>query len=304
MALISANFADILDIRFQKIWDERFNQIPDRVGDFYSMKSEKQQTAKFSTVGTLGDVPDFTGSVTYDEIYQGYDSSITPLEFASGLQIERRLFDDDQFNIIEQKPKALAGSVYRLRQTHAARSFVNAFSVDTKFSVNSEGVALCSNSHTTTATGVSTSSGFDNLRTASLSAVALSAARIDMVNFRGDRAERIAISPDTILIPPDLYETAYEIVGSMGKVDSANNNANVHYGQYKIEEWNYLTDVNDWFLMDSSMMKDFGLVWIDKVKGEFGFVEDFDSLVGKWRVYTRWGMGWIDWRWVLGSNVS
>ncbi|MGH9876290.1 MAG: Mu-like prophage major head subunit gpT family protein [Nitrososphaerales archaeon] len=304
MALISANFVDVLDIRFQKIWDERFRQLPDRVSDFYAMKDERQQVARFSTVGTLGDVPDLTGTITYDEIYQGYDTSITPLEFASGLQIERRLFDDGMHNIIDQKPKALAGAIYRLRQAHAARSFVNSFSVDTKFSTNTEGVALCSNSHTTTATGVSTATGFDNLRTAALSAVSLSAARIDMVNFRGDRAERISIAPDELLIPPDLYETAYEIVGSMGKVDTANNNANVHYGQYKIQEWNYLTDTNDWWLMDSSMRKDFGLCWIDKVKGEFGFVEDFDSLTGKWRAYARWGMGWIDWRWVLGNSVS
>lgn len=303
MALLSTNFADVLDVRFQKIFDERFSQLPDRLADFYGMKTEKQQTARFSSVGTMGDVPQFTGVITYDEIYQGYDTTITPLEFASGLQIERRLFDDDQFNIIDSKPKALAGALFRLRQTHAARAFVNSFSVDNLFSINTEGVALCSNSHTTTASGVSTSSGFDNLRTGSLSAVNLSAARIDMVNFRGDRAERISIAPDTILIPPDLYETAYEIIGSQGKVDSANNNANVHYGQYKIEEWNYLTDTNDWWLIDSTMMKDF-LVWIDKVKGEFGFVEDFDTLIGKWRAYARWGSGWLDWRWVLGSQVS
>lgn len=303
MALIGTNFADVLDIRFQKIFDERFTQLPDRLADFYGMKTEKQQVARFSSVGTMGDVPLFTGTITYDEIYQGYDTSITPLEFASGLQIERRLFDDDQFNIIDQKPKALAGALFRLRQTHAARAFVNAFSVDTYFSTNTENVALGSNSHTTTAANVSTASGFDNLRTASLSAVALAAARIDFVNFRGDRGERISVTPDMLLIPPDLYETAYEIVGSEGKVDSANNNANVHYGQYRVEEWNYLTDTNDWFLIDSSAMKDY-LVWIDKVKGEFGFVEDFDTLLGKWRAYARWGSGWLDWRWILANNVS
>jgi hypothetical protein len=101
-----------------------------------------------------------------------------------------------------------------------------------------------------------------------------------------------------------LYEIAYEIVGSQGKVDTANNNANVHYGQYEVIEWNYLTDTNNWFLIDSAMMKDFGLVWIDRVKGEFGFVEDFDTLQGKWRAYARWGNAWVDWRWLLGSEVS
>jgi len=303
MALLSSNFADVLDIRFQKIWAERFSQLPDMVDKFYDMRPGKLQTERFSTVGTMGDVPQFSGVVTYDDVYQGYDTSLTPLEFASGLQIERRLFDDEQFGIIDQKPKALAGSLYRLRQTHAARQFNNAFSVDSFFYTNSEGVALCSSSHTTTS-GASTASGFANRRTASLSAVGLASARIDMVQFRGDRAERISVKPDTILVPPDLYEIAYEIVGSQGKVDTANNNANVHYGQYEVIEWNYLTDTNNWFLIDSAMMKDFGLVWIDRVKGEFGFVEDFDTLQGKWRAYARWGNAWVDWRWLLGSEVS
>ena len=303
MALLSTNFADVLDIRFQKIWDERFTQLPDMVDKFYDMRPGKLQTERFGTVGTMGDVPQFSGVVSYDDVFQGYDTSLTPLEFASGLQIERRLFDDEQFGIIDQKPKALAGSIYRLRQQHAARQFNNAFSIDTFFYSNTEGVALCSSSHTTTS-GASTTSGFANRRTASLSAVGLASARIDMVQFRGDRAERISIKPDTLLVPPDLYETAYEIVGSQGKVDSANNNANVHYGQYEVIEWNYLTDTNNWFLIDSAMMKDFGLIWIDRVKGEFGFVEDFDTLQGKWRAYTRWGNAWVDWRFILGSEVS
>ena len=83
----------------------------------------------------------------------------------------------------------------------------------------------------------------------------------------------------------------------------ANNNANVHNGNYSVEEWNYLTDSNNWFLMDTAMCKDFGLKWIDRNKGEFGFVEDFDTLVGKWRAYARWGNAWVDWRFILGALV-
>ena len=75
----------------------------------------------------------------------------------------------------------------------------NAFSIDTLFYNNSEGVALCSNSHITTS-GASTSTGFDNLGTASLTATAVAAARISMVDFRGDRAERIGIETLSRLI--------------------------------------------------------------------------------------------------------
>jgi phage major head subunit gpT-like protein len=304
MALKSENFADVLDPRFKKIFADEYTQVPDRVGTFYNVMPGRLQTERFSSVGTLGDIPQFTGTLGYDDVFQGYDVAITPLEFAAGIQIERRLFDDDLFNIIDQKPRALSQALYRLRQSHAVRPFTNAFSQDSFFYSHSEGVALCSNSHTTTSSS-STATGFDNLVTTGLSAVALASARIQMVGFRGDRAEVIGVMPSMLLVPPDLYETAYEIVGSQGKVDTANNNANVHYGQYNVEEWIYLSDTNDWFLCDANMMKSGrGLVWMDRNKGEFSFVEDFDTFNGKWRVYARWGNAYVDWRWVLGAQVS
>ena len=302
MALLRDNFASALDPRFKRIWDERFTDVPDMISDFYDVQTGKLNTERYSTIGTTGDMPLFGGTITYDDVSAGYDTLITPLEFGQGIQIERKLFDDEQFGIIDQKPKALAGSLYRRRQTDAARPFNNAFSVDSFFSTNSEGVAMCSNSHTTTS-GASTSTGFDNLVTTSFSAVALAAARIQMVQFRGDRAEIISVNPNQILHGPDLYEQVYEVIESEGKYDTANNNKNVHKGQYTAKEWNYLTDANNWFLMDTAMMKDFGLIWVERIKGEFGFIEDFDTLVGKWRAYARYGNGWVDWRFILGANV-
>ena len=282
MALLSSNFASALDPRFQRIWDERFTDVPDEISSLYSVQTGKLNTERFSTIGTTGEMPLFGGTITYDDVSAGYDTLITALEFGQGIQIERKLFDDEQFGIIDQKPKALAGSLFRRRQTDAARPFNNAMSVDTFFYTNSEGVSLCSNSHTTTS-GASTATGFDNLVTTSLSAVSLAAARIQMVQYRGDRGEIISVNPDLLMFPPDLYEIAFEITNSMGKIDTANNNVNVHKGQYKTKEWNYLTDSNNWFLIDSAMMKDFGLIWVERVKGEFGLIEDFDTLLGKWR---------------------
>jgi hypothetical protein len=304
MALRSSAFGDVLDPRFMRIWDERFTQLQGMEEELYQMVTGKLQTERFSTVGTLGDVPQFGGTVNYDDVYQGYDTTVTALEFAQGIQIERRLMDDAQFSIIEQKPKALAGSMFRTRQAHAVRPFSNAFAVDVFFYNNSEGVPLCSNSHTTTS-GASTATGFDNLVTTALSAVSVEPARTQMVNFRGDRAERISVTPTELWVPPDLAPAAFEIVASQGKPDTANNNANFNMGRYAVKEWNYLgSDTNNWFMHDASMRKDFGLVWVERIRGEFAFIEDFDTLVGKWRAYGRWGNAWVDWRWVLGAQVS
>ena len=302
--LKSTDFADLLDPRFRRIFDEEYAQVPDRVGDFYNVMSASLQTERLSSVGTTGAIPQLSGALTYDDVFQGYDVAITPLEFASGIQIEKKLFDDGLFNVIDQKPRALAGSLFRLRQSHAVRPFTNAFSVDSFFYSHSESVAMCSNSHTTTS-NASTASGFDNLVTTALTATSLAAARTQMVQFRGDRAEIIGIMPDTLLVPVDLYETAFEIVGSQGKPTDATNAANVHFGQYKVEEWIYLADTNDWFMMDSRAMKNGrGLIWMDRDKGSFAFVEDFETFNGKWRVYSRWGNAFVDWRFSLGAQVS
>lgn len=301
---VSENFGDLLDPRFQRIFFEQYNQLPDMVFELFPRVADNgRNDIRWSQVGTLGDWSQFTGTVTYDSMSQGFDTTATHVEFASGVQVERKLFDDDQYNVMDQRPRALATAANRTRQKHAARLLNNAFSVDTFFYTNSEGVALCSNSHTTTASGVSTATGFDNLITSALSATALSAARIQMIGFRDDRANRIAVMPDEIWIPNDLYEEAFEIVSSMGKVDTANNNRNVHEGAYRIIEWNYLSDSNNWFLGDSAMRNQ-SIGWVDRVPMEFAFAEDLDTLVAKWRGYMRYTNAWFDWRWILGSQVS
>jgi phage major head subunit gpT-like protein len=303
---LSSAFPDLLDSRFAKIFNDRYKQLPDMIAEFFTIVSGSdaptKDTYRTSSVGTFGDIGEFSGTVTYDDVYQGYDATITPKEYASGFQIQRKLFDDDLYGVMDGKPKGLATAVQRTRQKHGAQLFNNAFSLDTTWNSFTENVPLCSNSHTTTS-GASTATGFDNLATTALSATALAAARIQMVNFRGDRAERISIKPDLILYPPDLYQQAFEIVESLGLPDTPNNNRNVHEGQYKLVEWNYLTDTNNWFLIDQVMMKD-ALYWVDRVTAEFAMVEEFDTLVGKWRVYERYGQGHNEWRFVLGSQVT
>src|SRR3990167_4177427 len=224
---IRTNFSDLLDPRFNEVFDSEYTQLSDMVGDFYRVTTGKLNTERYSQIGALPEITAFNGTVTYGDANQGYDTTVTPLQFAQGFQVERALWDDDQQDVIMNKPKALADSIYRLRQIHRVRPFVNAFSVDTYFYNNSEAVAMCSNSHTTTS-GASTTAGFDNLVTAAMTATAVFAARLQMLGFRDDQAELYDVEPDELWFPPDLSEQAFEIVKSAGKVDTAYNNRNFH----------------------------------------------------------------------------
>ena len=300
---VSANFGDLLDPRFQKIFSEEKPQIPSMIGSIYTMvPTNGRNNMTWSEVGTLPDIEEFTGTVPYSSSSQGYDVTMTPVEFAGGFQVQRKLFDDEQYNIMDQKPKSLRMAVDRTREQHAFRLFNNAFSVDSYFMAHSEGVALCSDLHTTNS-GASTASGFDNKGTASMTAVAVAANRIQMRGFRGDIAEKLDVVPTELWYPTDLFEVAYEIMQASGKVDTANNNPNVHKGKYTGYECQYMNDTNNWFMCDGTLRKMY-VFWSDRISPEFAMIEDFDTLIAKWRTYGRWANAFTNWRWVMGNQVA
>lgn len=306
MSQSSVNFADLLTPVFQQIWDDALPREESMIPKLYRDEpTNGRNNMQFSSVGTLPDMPLFNGEVNFRQFYQGYDTTLTPLEFAEGFTVERKLYDDDQYGVYNQRPRQLREADWRTREGYGARQFNMGFGVDTFFYVNTENVALFTNSHTTTVPGVSTTVGFDNYMTASLTAAAVQAAYILASEFRGDQAEIMSCRLDTLLIPPNLYAEAHEITQSAGNPADATNRANVSYKAYNVWAWQYLRDAsaNNWFIFDSQLIKEW-LVWTDRIPVEFGATDEFDTLVAKFRAYTRYGNAWINWRWGIGSEVD
>ncbi len=306
MAAISENFGDLLEPGLRKIFSDQYKDIPEMRSLIYNVSSSSTSYEKDSSVGAFGDMPVFQGTIEYDDVYQGYDVTYTAAEFAKGFKIERKLYDDDLYNIISKKPRGLAVSARRTQEKYAASVFNDAFSGSGTIVVdgnnvlsNSESLSLCNNSHTSTAI----SSTQDNLGTTALSATSVEAARVAMAAFKDDRGNLISVQPDLLLVPRNLEETAWEIISSKGKVDSAENNANFHYGKYKLGVWDYLTDSNNWFMIDSALAKMF-LNWFDRIPLEFFQDKSFDTLISKFAGYARYSFGWSDWRFVYGQEVS
>ena len=70
MALISEQFTDVLDPRFRRIFNEEYAQVPDKLDRFYQMVGGTLQTERWSSVGTYGVIPQFTGTVKYNTVAQ------------------------------------------------------------------------------------------------------------------------------------------------------------------------------------------------------------------------------------------
>ena len=312
--MVRGNFADLLDVRFREVNAERtlLKKNTDMVPVLWRQKDPTRPwrpDERLSETSGLPRAGQFTGSVDYAQRYQGYDVTGTYVEFAQGMQIERLLVEYDQFDQIDDMGRSLFDSMWHRRQFDAMRLYRNAFSVDTFFYNHTEGVALCSNSHTTT-TGASTATGFDNLRTAALSATEVWNTQIAMQAFRDLQGLPTQTVMDTIICPKDLGEVAWEIINASGKVDTAQNNPNVHQGAYTLilfpDNVNF-TDANDWFSVDSQL-KEMAAMWMDQVwpggQPEFGQAEEFDTYNAKFRAYMRYMYLVRKWQWINGNQVS
>jgi len=120
-----------------------------------------------------------------------------------------------------------------------------------------------------------------------------------------DRNQLIPVNPNTILVPPELEDTAWEIVNTINKPGTADNDGNfVRSTGLRVIVWDYLTDENNWFLLDPALAKMY-LNWFERVPLEFSMdpTSDF-NLEAKFRGYMRYSYGFSDWRWVYGHQVS
>lgn len=302
------HFGKLLEPGLRQIFYETYDQIPSMLPELYNVQTTQNPYEEDVSIGTLGDFPDFEGTIEYDRPYQGYSKVYEFPEMAKGFRIERKLYDDDRYNIINKRPVGLALSAMRRREQNAADLFNNAFGASY---TGPDGKRLCATDHPSKAYvdsgGTEGVLERSNAGTAALSHTALQDAKLAMRGYKDDRNGLISVVPDTLLVPTALEEVAWELIASDKKVDTAENNPNIHSGRYRLIVWDYLTGTtaanSPWFLIDSRYAQLF-LNWFDRIPLEFAMEEEFDTLVAKFRAYMRYDAGWSDWVWVYGSDPS
>jgi len=301
--LVSQNFSDVLDVRFREIAQGTYDLGKSRIGDFYTEKTSDRDTERYSSLTPLGLFEEFLGSIPYNGIEQEYDVTATHVEFANGLQIRRKLYDDAQFPVIDEAFGQLGDSAFKTQQSHAVGIFTGSFSATNDFYSHTENVALCSNSHTTPVADVSTATGYDNLMTAELDPTSLEAGVIQFQQMKDGSGWMIGEKPDKLLVPINLRKTADEIVGTDKGLFSAEGTKNVYEGAFQVVDWGLLSDANDWWLINTARMKK-NLLWFWRIKLELARMESFDNIIAKARGYMRYSYLRRDWRWIVGSQKS
>lgn len=303
--LDSAQFVRLLDQRLREVAEAKYRDLPSKKETLFRVIPSNSAWEEFYSVGSVPDIPEFNGKLSYLGIAPGYHTKVEPKEYAGGIQSERKLLDDKKYSVLDSRAEGLMEAAHRVQSKLEARPFNYAFSTAFDFMESEEGVALCSDSHTTKS-GTSTSSGFDNAGSTALSKSAVAATRLLMRKFRNDISERIEIGDDLMLIVPDaLADTAYEIVGTDRGLYTAEHTTNVQYQRHEVLPYLRLDDydANNWYMVWKGQMKK-DLIWVDRIMPELKNTVDFETYMVKHAVYFRCAWGFIDWRWIYGHNVS
>ena len=286
----------LLEKDFRKIFQDQYQILPMMVPDLFNIQKSDAAFEKTSAVGQVPDFAEFTGKVTEVSPTQGYDKTFTFTEYATKIEIQRKLAADDQYRVMSRYPKNLSVSASRSREKLGAGLYDLAFTFEPS---DGDGAELCASDH---ASNVSTTAAQSNEGTLALSATNVETTRINMHAFKNDIGELISVMPDTITIPRALEQTGWEIINTKGKVDTANNNANFHQGKYKLVVWDRLTDTTNWFMSDYSMQKEYQLWW-NRESVQFFQDKDSNTMAAIYLGYYRVGIGWDDWRYIYGQLV-
>jgi len=295
--IASENFGYLLDPGLRKIFMDEYALPEGQRSNLFGEEKSNKAVEYDLGIGGMGDMEEFNGNIPYDDFKQQYRVSYTHKEWVKGIKVERKLVDDDLYSIINKRPAQLALVAKRTQEKHGSSVFNNAF--NTSIFSGGDGLALCASAHSRVGTTTTNS----NQGSTALSATAVEATRLAMRTFTDETDNLLIARGDTLLVPPALEESAWEIVNATGKMDTADNNPNFNKGKYKIIVWDYLADSNNWFMIDSRMAKMY-LKWFNRIPTEFNKDKDFDTYISKWSVYTRYSYGFSDWTWIYGHNVA
>jgi len=264
----------------------------------FNVKTSKHYSESVAGVTGIGDFVATDGAVPYDDFEEGYSKTFIHQVFKKGVEIKRETIEDARIIDIENQSGNLMDSYNRTMEKFVHAIFNNCDQTSFTLAGKSfnctgqDGAALAYDAHTSKTGKASTQS---NKTAYALTPANLKLVEEMMKDFTTDIGEKANLKVDTLLVPFELRNEAWEIVKSEGKLDSPDNNVNPYYGKFKVIVSDWLTDTDRWFAMDYNYMRKC-LYWLDRVPLEVKSQKDFNT--DNWQIkgYSRSSLGFTDWK--------
>jgi len=194
----------------------------------------------YPMLGGLGPLREWVGNRIAEELSMG-EMAMTNKHFEKTLRVNKNKIADDQFGVYGNEAEMLGDQAERHPDQLVYKLLEAGFTT-----VGFDGQYFFDTDHPV---GDGTAS---NKGTTALSATSYGVARAQMRALKDAEGETLDITPDLLLVPPALEETARNILEA-DRVDVGGVGAtNIWKGSATLVVSNRLTDVTDWFLFDTS----------------------------------------------------
>ena len=303
MAMATPEWVDALDAIFRTVYNETTdNEAPKLMYDkiFHVIQSNKafEEDASYTGIGLLEETTEL-GAVPYEDADPSWVTTYVHREFKKGRMVSKKMVQDEKWNIIQNLPKTLSIAKLRTFETAAADvlnyGFVAGGGGLAQFD-GADGQALFSTAHTNKKGTITQS----NKITSPLSVSALEAVTTAMQNRLDSKGQIITFNPDTLIVHPNNRFKARNILEADGSIGNDFNDINTMKGALNLIVWQYLKNPTAWFVLDSTAHQlNFFKRTDEDVEGP---VWDFDNGAAKWKVETRFSVGYSSWQGIYGST--
>ena len=297
--LLRANADDLLHVGLDEVLFQKWSEKKFIYADLFDVRGSDAKYEKvtgFAGFGML--VQKNEGSdLTPDDPIQGYDTTFTHVGYGLYARVTKEMQDDDQYDVIRKLPGALSNSVGRTKEYYGAYIFNNMFTAASPHTSGGDGQYLGATSHPLTGGGT-----YQNILSsaADLGISSLEEALYTLRLTQGDRGEVLELEPKYLVVPPQLERVGWELLQSVGRPDTANRADNWMKTQnLTLIVWSKLTDSDAWFLLTDKSQH--GLVFYNRLDLETDSDRDFKSKDFMYSVFTRFSVGWTDWRGIFGT---
>lgn len=269
-----------------------------------------EDDAEFSGLPPMPEKPEGE-SIIYQDAIQGGTKRYLHLSYGLGVRSSWELYDDDQYNLINQVPKALARSAHFTIEQQAA----NVLNLGFTTVVTTDGVSLFNNAHPllggapATAIGpgvagvISAAGTYPNRPAVDvdLSFTALQLAVNQYERLIDSQGLSVAVKPRLLVIPPELKFVAREILGSPNKPYTSDNEINALISEdFRFFVYHYLTGKSPWFVIGEKESHTLRFLWRQKLDEDFS--DDFDTRSIKQISFMRFSVSATSWYGVWGSD--
>lgn len=292
-ALYSPDFPNMLGEALNTVFQNEYGRPVDN--SWLQLCTEINSTKASEKYGFLGANPSMR-EFRDERQPSGFQENafvISNKKYESTISISVDALDDDQYGQIRLQVMRLGETVRSFKEECAYTVFTNGDS--NTYGTCYDGNEFFDSQHKE---GTYYTTVQSNVGNSTLSQTSLSAARTTMMGFKDDRGNKLRIVPDTLIVPPELEDTAIQLTKS-ATVD-ASGNINVNQGRYKILVTPFFPDADSWILAKTNgVMKP--LIYQNRQEAVFqalegntetGFMRD-EYLYG---VKTRFAFGYGDWR--------